>query len=794
MIDDKLYDKLKNCYAKEDESIEVHVNNVLEQMGILKKLGYIDDEKAEILGDAIKCHDVGKANKYFQNRILSAKEGKKKYFDKENELGHNILSPFLCRFGDDERDYITAYAIINHHYYVKNNFNEIKEKEDILNKNIEEIYKSYNLEFDKNNILDLYKFISILQTELEENPQILKKALLILGLLNKCDYAASAHMEVEYSADFLQNALENMMDEWKNKNSSASWNDIQKFCMSNKDKNLIVVAPTGTGKTEAALSWIGDNKGFFILPLKTAINSIYDRVKKDIVKDNISKRVALLHGDTFNIYNDEEINANNKNEEDIWAYYEKSKLLSIPLNISTPDQIFDFIFKAIGFEPKYAMLSYSKVVIDEIQAYDSNLLACIIIGIQNIIDIGGKVSIFTATLPPFVEDLLSLKKAGSSKIERYKFVKNIADIKGYKKRHNIKILEEEMNADLIYEHYKNSYSKKYLVVCNTVKKSQEIYQELKDKGIDNINLLHSKFVKLERKEKENNIMSVGKTYKEDNETINEIDEVWVCTQIVEASLDIDFDYIFTELSDLNGLFQRLGRINRKGVKGIDEHNCFIFTEINQKLLIKKEDSTRGFIDEAIYKLSKKAILSHGDGILTEENKLNLIDKYLTTENMNKESSVFLKRYWDSHKYYSKLYMHELSAKDAEKYLRNIISFDVFPKDINNGLLNEEEINLIFERIKAVKEHLNDKNKSREEKKKYVFELSELKNEIMKYTVSVGLYDLGGEKVKYLENIEISKNTSIPILLCHYDELGFRRLTEEESKNENFDNKDDENFI
>ena len=794
MIDDKLYDKLKHCYAKEDESIEVHVNNVLEQMGILKKLGYIDDEKAEILGDAIKCHDVGKANKYFQNRILSAKEGKKKYFDKENELGHNILSLFLCRFGDDERDYITAYAIINHHYYVKNNFNEIKEKEDILNKNIEEIYKSCNLEFDKNNILDLYKFISILQTELEENPKILKKALLILGLLNKCDYAASAHMEVEYSADFLQNALENMMDEWKNKNSSASWNDIQKFCMSNKDKNLIVVAPTGMGKTEAALGWIGDNKGFFILPLKTAINSIYDRVKKDIVKDNISKRVALLHGDTFNIYNDEEINDNNKNEEDVWSYYENSKRLSIPLNISTPDQIFGFIFKAIGFEHKYAMLSYSKVVIDEIQAYDSNLLACIIIGIQNIIDIGGKVSIFTATLPPFVEDLLSLKKASSSKIERYKFVKNIADIKDYKKRHNIKILEEEMNADLIYEHYKNSYSKKYLVVCNTVKKSQEIYQELKDRGIDNINLLHSKFVKLERKEKENNIISVGKTYKEDNETINEIDEVWVCTQIVEASLDIDFDYIFTELSDLNGLFQRLGRINRKGVKGIDEHNCFIFTEINRKLLIEKEESTRGFIDEAIYKLSKKAILSHGDGILTEENKLNLIDKYLTTESMNKESSVFLKRYWDFYKYYSNLYIHELSAKDAEKYLRNIISFDVFPKDINNGLLNEEEINLIFERIKAVKEHLNDKNKSREEKKKYLFELSELKSEIMKYTVSVGLYDLGGEKVKYLENIEISKNTSIPILLCHYDELGFRKLTGEEIKNGNYDNKDDENFI
>jgi CRISPR-associated endonuclease/helicase Cas3 len=55
--------------------------------------------------------------------------------------------------------------------------------------------------------------------------------------------------------------------------------------MENRGENVIAVAQTGMGKTEAGLLWIGNNKGFFTLPLKTAINAIYDRVRRDIVKE-----------------------------------------------------------------------------------------------------------------------------------------------------------------------------------------------------------------------------------------------------------------------------------------------------------------------------------------------------------------------------------------------------------------------------------------------------------------------------------------------------------------------------
>ena len=86
-------------------------------------------------------------------------------------------------------------------------------------------------------------------------------------------------------------------------------------------------------------------------------------------------------------------------------------------------------------------------------------------------------------------------------------------------------------------------------------------------GNKNLHILHSKFIKCERLSKESEIIEFGKTYK-DNKS-NELDKqsgIWISTSIVEASLDIDFDYLFTELQDLNSLFQRLGRCNRKGKK------------------------------------------------------------------------------------------------------------------------------------------------------------------------------------------------------------------------------------
>lgn len=116
---------------------------------------------------------------------------------------------------------------------------------------------------------------------------------------------------------------------------------------------------------------------------------------------------------------------------------------------------------------------------------------------------------------------------------------------------------------------------------------------------------------------ESQIKEFGKTY-DDNKNIDKNNGIWITTQVVEASLDIDFDYLFTELQDLTSLIQRLGRCNRKGLKDISETNCFIYTIIDEKL-ITPSITGNAFIDPDLYFLSKKAIESV-NGIISEKRK------------------------------------------------------------------------------------------------------------------------------------------------------------------------------
>ena len=90
-----------------------------------------------------------------------------------------------------------------------------------------------------------------------------------------------------------------------------------------------------------------------------------------------------------------------KDEIDFDEYYNKTKQLSLPLTICTLDQIFDFVYRYRGFEVKLATLSYSKVVIDEVQMYAPDLLAYLVVGLSYIDKIGGKFAILTATYHHF---------------------------------------------------------------------------------------------------------------------------------------------------------------------------------------------------------------------------------------------------------------------------------------------------------------------------------------------------------------------------------------------------------
>lgn len=109
------------------------------------------------------------------------------------------------------------------------------------------------------------------------------------------------------------------------------------------------------------------------------------------------------------------------------------------------------------------------------------------------------------------------------------------------------------------------------VICNTVARAQEVYQSLcayfataDDKP--QFDLLHARFLFHQRAEREARTLErFGKpslTSTEDTDTHRPRCAILVATQIIEQSLDIDFDLMISELAPVDLLLQRAGRLHR----------------------------------------------------------------------------------------------------------------------------------------------------------------------------------------------------------------------------------------
>lgn len=771
LLDESIVSNIREKKAKPNKSIIEHTNDLLDVLEILWNLGYIKEERIyELIQKACIYHDIGKINKEFQKRVKN--KGIK--FDENKEVAHNVLSLYFIdesKFNNKEDYLIVSNAVVNHHDYCDIGL-AIREKSDIIENLLEG--------------LDHKKVKKVIPAKIASISQDID-AIKIKGYLHKCDYSASSGYTAEYENNFLEKSLENVLNKWKLDNQDASWNELQQYCIENKNENIIAIAQTGMGKTEAGLLWISDNKGFFILPIRTAINAIYDRTKKYISSygGNLEEQLGLLHSSSLEYlllqseddkYDDKDEYIDKKEDKEIIEYEKIAKQLSLPINVSTIDQLFDFVYKYPAYELKLTTLSYSKIVIDEIQMYGPDLLAYLVYGLERIVEQGGKVAILTATLPPFVKELLS--KNIKFKIKEGGFTDN-------SKRHNLKILDKRIDSNDICDKYmeneKLNKSNKILVVCNSITQAQNLYEEISDiLGNKNLHILHSKFIKCERLSKESEIIEFGKTYK-DNKS-NELDKqsgIWISTSIVEASLDIDFDYLFTELQDLNSLFQRLGRCNRKGKKDSSENNCYIYTQIDERSFINGD---RGYIDKDIFELSKEAI-SLWEGQISETQKIELINKYLTMDKI--KNSNYIIQYKHTYNFIKNLTPD--TFKSDEVKLRNILSKDIIPSPIYHEYNGD---------IKELELKLKDKSLNSPENKG---EKIKLQNKLKKYTVSVHPNHItnyyralkNGLATRY-DNVRVSDYEYIPVIECEYTELGYRqkKFVNQDNINTNISNIDD----
>lgn len=302
-------------------------------------------------------------------------------------------------------------------------------------------------------------------------------------------------------------------------------------------------------------------------------------------------------------------------------------------------------------------------------------------------NLGGKFMTMTATLPRIYKE--KLEDMGIE-FEYQEFIKNT-------QRHRIKLCDKKIDEDL-EEIYKKSQTKKVLIIVNTVNKAIELYDKLKQIGADNISVLHSRFKQEDRSQKEKCIKEFSNRKEERG--------IWITTQIVEASLDIDFDLLYTEMSTLDSLFQRLGRCYRSRVYEEQEPNVCVYIQ---------DTSGVGYIyDKEIYEKSISLLEKYDGEILEEKIKIELVDKLYSKEML--EGTEFYKNFKKSFLILDNIVDYDTSKKEAQKILRNIDNIEVIPKSVYDENL------YLFEKYESEKD-LKEKSEIKRELNKLFISIS-----------------------------------------------------------------------
>ena len=671
------------------------------EMFFLEYGEYFTEKEKKLVVEACRIHDLGKVNLVFQ-AMICPKLAEKFHIDvrKTQQIPHGFLSAVtisLDEFDDlselfSDKDFGPFITAVYYHHDREDHYNSPairKYAEKYYMKQIEEYLNRKIRKLNCSNLDDLLFRNNVYTGKYIPDSNAWKEYLLIKGLLNKFDYTVSAGYEnAESAIDLHEKKLVKNIEKFLN---GKELRPAQKFMKMNTDKNLIVIAPTGSGKTEASLLWMNGEKSFYTLPLKVSSNAIYLRIKENYEY----KDVALLHSDAMAVYL-REYNGN----EDIGEKYERSKMLSQPLTVCTVDQLFRFVYRALGTEIFAATLKYSKLVLDEIQAYEPRVIATIIYGLKMIQEMGGKFAIITATFPPVLKYFMEQYGLVEGKQYIFKdFTGKEYQVEKYP-RHKVEIRHSEMNLDEIRLRGKN---RKVLVICNTVSKAQKFYKKLEG---ENLWLLHSKYIRRDRAFLERKIME----FSESGES-----GIWITTQIVEASLDIDFDILYTEMCTADSLLQRMGRCNRKGRYCPNEANIVVFDNRNGV----SEGKRRSVYEDKLYDRSLELLSKYEHILFSEDKKTAYMNEVYSVDGV--KETIYFENIQKDLKLFSEIHPTEYSADEAE--VRDIRSVTIVPENVYVENQNLFEYGVEF---------LKKPNMSREAR-------SLIKSKLENLTLSLNLY-------------------------------------------------------
>lgn len=380
-------------------------------------------------------------------------------------------------------------------------------------------------------------------------------------------------------------------------------NTVQQTVMETVSRNCktgiyIIEAPMGIGKTEAALAAaellaFQSKAGgiYFGLPTQATANGIFGRIR-DWAKerDTESHTIRLAHGMTDLNEEYQELfrgTASDSGDSGIivheWFEGRKQALLA-DFVVATIDQ-----FLLASLKQKHVMLRHlglagKVVIIDECHSYDAymNVYLDHTLTWMGAYDV--PVIILSATLPPQRRNELIKAYQNNSKNIEVSFgesnpvypvitwtsgneIMQTSVDSGIPDKHiTVTEIDETDLASMLSQCLSDGGCA--AVIVNTVEYAQELSKRLSEYMNGYIVIcFHSRFTAADRAAIEKKLLTiVGKssTEKDRNKLII------VGTQVLEQSLDLDFDFMVTQLCPMDLLLQRSGRLHRHERKRPDK--------------------------------------------------------------------------------------------------------------------------------------------------------------------------------------------------------------------------------
>jgi len=509
----------------------------------------------------------------------------------------------------EDSNFILFFNAINNFAHSLNieNWDDIVFSSDLLNKNPYFLFEDeilLNLEEDS------FKY--------QKTDIIRDTFFLFKSILQYCDWlASSGDTNYKYSTKETVSSITEKMR--KNVGSFKNWSSFQIHAALCGHKNIFVQIPTGCGKTEASILWsINKNENqkiLFLLPTMVTTNKMWKRMLKFFVGNNI---VGLSHSTAQYIIKETEEDIE---PEQLKLQYLYNRTFFKPVTVATVDQLIYSFFNWGHWVLTNATSCNAKIIIDEIHVYDAYTFGLLLEIIKSLVSYNSQFAIMSASLPNILKEQLVKVLPDYELISDEKF-NNL-------QRHRIFVLEKPIDCyvfNIIKAYMENL---KVLVVCNTIKKARDLYDVIAmSDGIEknNIMLYHSQFVLYDKIEKENFLEGI--------QTING-GFIAICTQIVEVSLDIDFDVLYTENAPIDAIIQRLGRVNRKGeinkrILNMEFGNVYITIESeNSRKFVYKD--LQKVLDETYIQLKK--ISNEKNGNIKECDLKRIVDISYTKENL-----------------------------------------------------------------------------------------------------------------------------------------------------------------